>query len=163
MIKQIVPEDVCLECQGCCRFLEAESSWLPSLLNEEISALIQNPACKVIISDKKKIKPVFSQKNNNYLCYFLNPQENKCGIYPLRPLECQLYPFLINAYQEKVWLALDFNCPFAETHYETQEFIKYVEYLTGLLESVNFKKIFKDNPQIIQAYPNARNLREIII
>jgi len=163
MIKQIIPKETCLKCQGCCRFLEAESCWLPTLLNEEIALLSKDPACQKIISAKKKIKPVFSDKNNNYICHFLSPEDNKCKIYPFRPLECQLYPFLINYSQDRVWLAVDLNCPFVEPHLETELFRQYVQYLNGLFASVEFKKLLKENPQTIQVYPDARNLMEIII
>jgi len=163
VIKQFLPEGVCLKCKGCCRFLEAESVWLAGLLNEEVDILVKDHACKEIISAKKKIKPFFSTQSSTYICSFLAEQENKCKIYPLRPLECQLYPFLINYSQENVWLAVDFNCPFVADHLDTEEFKDYAKYLDDLLSSDEFKKIFKTNPQIIQSYPHVRNLTQIIL
>lgn len=163
MIKQILLESFCLECQGCCRFAQAESAWLPSLLDEEISSLLKDPACAGMISENKKIKAQFCSKSNNFICPFLSLDKNKCKIYLFRPLECQLYPFLINYSQERVWLAVDTNCPFVEANLESAEFMKYVQYLSGLFTSAAFKKILKVNPQIIQSYPNVRNLMEIIL
>jgi Fe-S-cluster containining protein len=91
----------------------------------------------------------------------LNLKDNKCKIYFFRPFECQLYPFLINRNAGKAFLAVDLKCPFVKQRLETKEFKEYTKNLSGILNSPSLIKILKNNPQIIQAYPEALNLREL--
>ncbi|MFA4842742.1 MAG: YkgJ family cysteine cluster protein, partial [Candidatus Omnitrophota bacterium] len=101
MIKQIIPQEVCLKCQGCCRFSEKDSVWSPSLLDEEAESLGQ-----------KKILLIASAAGNVFFCSFFEPEKNACKIYSRRPFECQLYPFLLKRKDKKTFLAVDPKCPF---------------------------------------------------
>ena len=158
-MEQLVTQDLCLKCRGCCRFKEADSIWAPSVLDEE-EKLIPTFA----ISSNKKIRVLpCAEKLNNFACSFLNAQDNKCNIYEGRPFECRLYPFLINRKENKFFLALDLNCPFVKENIGSECLKEYSERLAELLNSPRYKKCFKDNPQIIQAYPDAVNLLEINI
>lgn len=151
-INEIIPEEFCLKCDGCCRFAEANSAWFPHLLKAEE---------KKISKDKFRLVP--NKKENNFLCVFLHIDDNKCKIYKTRPFECRLYPFLLNRYGEsgKIFLAVDTNCPFVEENLKKPEFKKYTEYLTTLFNSLDFSKIIKNNPRIIQSYPDILNLVEL--
>lgn len=163
MIKQLVPEEVCLKCRGCCRFLSPDTQWAPGLLNQEIAALAKEtlPAC--LISSAKRIIPEYSQLGQNYLCPLLSEKDNQCKIYSFRPFECQLYPFIINRSQGKVFLAIDLNCSFVEENLKTQEFASYLEYLSAFLKAKEQKLQLKNNPHIIQAYPGVKNLFQLIL
>lgn len=159
MMEQVVTQGFCLKCRGCCRFNEADSIWSPTVLDEE-EKLIPTFA----ISSNKKIRALPSaEKINNFICSFLNSHDNKCNIYEERPFECRLYPFLINRKKNKVFLALDLNCPFVKDNSEAMDLKEYSAKLAELLNSPRYKKCFKDNPQIIQTYPGAVNLIEINI
>jgi len=159
MLKQLVPEDFCLKCRGCCRFKEPDSIWSPTLLYEEIKVI---PTFTISSSKKIRLAPS-AEKLNNFICPFLNFEGNLCNIYANRPFECQLYPFLINRERDKAFLALDLNCPFIKENLDSPTFKEYSRGLAKLFNSPQCKKLFKDNPQIIQAYPEAINLAEIII
>ena len=161
MIKQVVPQEVCLECRGCCRFSEQDSVWSPCLLNQETEELLKKNFPPSLISQEKKIRSVPSPTQNNFICSFFQPKDNKCAIYAFRPLECQLYPFLINHKDDKVFLALDLRCPFAEENLESQKFKEYIRYLTNFLNSPARIKILKNNLQIIQIYTDILNLAEL--
>ena len=159
MMKQLVTQDFCLKCRGCCRFKEADSVWAPTVLDEE-EKLIPTFA----ISSNKKIRALPSaEKINNFICSFLNSQDNKCNIYEGRPFECRLYPFIINRKENKAFLALDLNCPFVKENIDSEGLKEYSRELAELLNSPRYKICFKDNPRIIQAYPEAANLIEINI
>ncbi len=158
MIRQFVPEEVCLRCQGCCRFREAVSIWLPCFLNEEIDVLRRN---NLPCPQDKKIIPVFSKKEDIFFCPLSNRGENKCVIYGERFFDCQLYPFVINRKGKKTYLAADLNCDFIKINFKTFSFNKYVEYLLGLLNSETYRDLLKNNPQIIQLYPGVVNLAEL--
>ena len=151
-INEIIPEGFCLKCDGCCRFAEENSVWFPRLLKEEEKAI-----------PKDKFRPVPNKKEGNFLCAFLRTEDNKCKIYKSRPFECRLYPFLLarDAKTGKIFLAVGTNCPFARGNLKKAEFKKHTEHLTALFKSPDFLKFIKDNPQIIQSYPDALNLAEL--
>ena len=161
MIKQAIPKDYCLSCVGCCRFSEQDSVWLPCLLNEEIQELLKKNFPPSLISQDKNIHSLPNLAQNNFVCSFSQPKDNKCAIYAFRPFECQLYPFVINRKADKVFLALDLRCPFVKENLESQEFKEYIQYLTGFLNSPARIKVLKSNPQIIQIYEDVLNLAEL--
>jgi len=161
VIKQIIPQEYCLKCKGCCRFREMKSAWSPCLLDEEIQELLDKripPAC---ISSDKRLLPIPNPQEECFICPFLDVKENKCTIYGFRPFECQLYPFLINLRHGKVILTLDLNCPYVTGHLKESDFKKYTEYLIVLLNSPFQLRILKDNPQIIQAYEEVLDIVEL--
>jgi Fe-S-cluster containining protein len=50
------------------------------------------------------------KRNEQGLCKFLNEQ-NRCSIYADRPLECRLYPYILNYKNEEISLILHNGCP----------------------------------------------------
>lgn len=161
MIKQLIPNEVCLKCQGCCRFNTVNSAWLPCLLDEEIQDLLDKDMPSVSISANRKIYPLPNPQGEGFVCAFFAVQDNKCKIYDLRPFECQLYPFLITLRAKKVILTVDLNCPYVRENLKNREFKEYTDYLIGFLNSPAQLKILKDNPQIIQAYEEALEVMEL--
>lgn len=163
-IKQIIPQEFCLTCRNCCRFKEDNSAWLPCLLEEEILELLDKDGIpSVYLTLDKKIKPIPNPNKEGFICAFLNPENNKCRAYQLRPFECQLYPFLINLRNNKVLLSLDLNCPYVERNINTPEFQDYIKYLTAFLNEPAQLQILKDNPQLIQAYEEVAKIVELDI
>lgn len=161
MIKQFVPQDFCLKCQGCCRFKEASSVWSPCLLDEEIQELLDKNSAFASLSADRRIQPIPNLKQDGFICPFLNIEDNKCKIYDLRPFECQLYPFLISIRDKKVLLTLDLNCPYAQENLNSGAFKDCADYLSTFLNSAKQKNILKNNPQIIQAYEQVLDVIEL--
>ena len=161
MIKQFVPENVCLKCQGCCRFKELDSAWGPCLLEEDIQELIDKNVPPAYINMQKKLRLIPDAKGEGFICPFFEEKANRCKVYGFRPFECQLYPFLINLRKKKVILTVDINCPYISEKIKTQEFKEYVEYLTAHLNAPEQLELLKDNPQIIQAYEDVLDLVEL--
>lgn len=162
MIKQFVPQEFCLKCRGCCRFREANSVWSPCLLDEEIQELADKegvPAASISVD--RRIQPVVNPDGDGFICPFLGSADNQCRIYNLRPFECQLYPFLINLRKEKVLLTVDLNCLYVYEKIDTPLAKEYIIYLTAYLNSPKMLKVLKDNPQIIQAYEEVREIAEL--
>jgi hypothetical protein len=162
MIKQFVPEDVCLKCQGCCRFRDADSVWSPCLLDEEIINLIDKegiPAASLSIDRKLQLVP--NPSKEGFLCPFLSGLDNKCKIYNLRPFECQLYPFLLTLRGKRALLTVDLNCPYINKNLNTPEFKEYAKYLTEYLNSPLLVRMLKENPQILQAYDDVQEVVEL--
>ena len=162
MIKQFVPSEFCIKCRGCCRFKEAGSVWSPCLLDEEIQDLLDKPGIPAAsISIDRRIQPIANPNGVDFLCPFLETLENKCKIYDSRPFECQLYPFLINLRKDKVLLTVDLNCPYVYEQINSQQSKEYIVYLTQYLNSASLLSMLKDNPQIIQAYEEVREVAEL--
>ena len=161
MIKQFVPSEVCLKCRGCCRFKEIDSVWSPYLLDEEIQDLLDKKIPSAFISLNKKLLPVPNPQGAGFICPFLEVKDNQCKIYEFRPLECQLYPFLISLRSRKVILTLDLNCPYVQEHLKDDEFKIYTDYLAAFLNSSAQVRILKDNPQILQAYEEVSDVIEL--
>ncbi|MFH0858568.1 MAG: YkgJ family cysteine cluster protein [Candidatus Omnitrophota bacterium] len=164
MIRQFVPESACLKCAGCCRFKEADSVWLPCLLNEEAQELADREGIPAVsISIDKKIQPKPNPGGEGFVCAFLGCKDNKCGVYRFRPFECQLYPFLINLRNKRVLLTVDLNCPYIKDHLNSKELNEYIDYLVSFLNSSAQIKILKNNPQLLQAYEEVSEIVELKI
>ena len=155
-IKQFTTKVTCLNCQGCCRFLKENSIWQPSLTLQEVQSLPQEN----IIFDSKKIK-VVSGEENSYKCVFLNTKNNKCLIYDKRPLECRLYPFLINKTKEGIFLSIDLKCPFLKDKLDNKEYKDYVNYLISFLSLPAISFAIKQNPQIFTDYSEEENIKNL--
>lgn len=178
MIKQFVPEEACLNCQGCCRFTQQDSAWVPALLNEEIELFLNQGVTQAIITPRKKLKIIPFPRQKIYLCPLFKYEDNKCKIYQRRPLECQLYPFLlcakdtpgnVNLQQNnggsgrirKIYLAVDSNCPYCKEKESAPEFKEYTRYLISLLQNPPYAGLLRSNPHIIQSYTEVSEIQEI--
>ncbi len=157
-LKQFVPESVCLACDGCCRYPKKETIWAPLFLYDEIVELTQAnivPSCLFAHPDihgKRAARIDLIEHKDLFICPCFEPQENKCKIYPHRPFECQLYPFLVARKGEQAFLAVDEKCPYVRESMETKAAQDYVQYLTGFLGSEDFIRLAKNNPETVQAY-----------
>lgn len=171
MIAQFVKNSFCLEnCQLCCRFSQPESIWSPSLLDSEIQELSRQGVPPSLITGHKKIRLASLGEDSPdlpthvgaiFVCPFLGRQNNKCKIYTQRPLECELYPFLLNFRDKKIYLSVDPGCPYMKDNLESEEFKNYSQYLYKILNQATFLKTLKDNPQLIQVYEDALDLFEL--
>jgi Fe-S-cluster containining protein len=147
-VKQLIPQDFCLQCRGCCRFSQQQSIWQPHLLEEEKKAL-------------GEIIVVASPEENNFICSNLGRADNKCKIYGRRPFECQLYPFLFDRKNNKVFLALDLNCAFARESSKDRKFKEYARSLAELVQGKDYLDMLKNNPLLAQEYEGVIDLIEI--
>jgi len=151
-IKQYVPGDFCLSCLRCCRYNCSPSIWAANLLKEEKRKL-----------SLQKIELIPYQAS--YICCFLDPGSNFCQIYTQRPLECRLYPFLLNRCERKVYLSLDLNCPGTQNRLNSKAFEKYLHYLIGYFKKPSILITLKGNRHAFSAYPAGEvlNLAELDI
>ena len=131
-------------------------------MDEEVQELADKegvPAASISIDGR--LQPIANPDGEGFICPFLGSADNQCRIYNLRPFECQLYPFLINLRKEKVLLTVDLNCPYVYEKIDTPLAKEYIIYLTAYLNSPKMLKVLKDNPQIIQAYEEVREIAEL--
>lgn len=153
-VQQIIPEGFCLSCQGCCRFADAKTPWAVHLSREEQQELGIQDAVLPSAAD-----PVTGQ----YVCSYFAAGQARCTIYYKRPLECRLYPFVVNRQGGSVFLALDLNCPYAKAQYETQAMRDFISRLAAICNSSLFVQALKENPWLIQQYPDVLNISAITI
>ena len=120
-IKQFVPSEACLACQGCCRFHEEDSFWRPRVVPTEIPSGKDWPMDK----DCLRTRP----HEGIFICSFLVSKDNTCEVYAERPFECRLYPFIISSNAAGTALFAHLSCPYLQEKYGTDEFKEYKDYL----------------------------------
>src|ERR1700685_2495848 len=94
LLKQFVPSEVCLKCDGCCRYKSADSIWRPKLGADDRENLAALITASDVLDDQDYVKTI--QNCGKHFCQFLNQADNTCGIYTKRPFECSFYPFIIS-------------------------------------------------------------------
>ena len=152
--RQFVPSEICLSCDGCCRFREEKSEWRPRVAMEE----------KVPAFFLKDNNQIYSRQNvdiDNYLrvsscqgaclCGFLK-NDNHCAIYDQRPFECGLYPFLITRDESGVAVSAHLSCPYLQEKYGTSEFEEYAAYLKETFATNKMAVFLKRNADIAGEY-----------
>lgn len=126
-VKQFIPQEICLKCDGCCRFNEKDTPWAP--YKREVVA-----------------------HDDYFICSSFEASTHKCRNYDARFLDCRIYPFLLQAQGGKVYLSVDLNCPYVSQKINTEEFRSYASCLKDFLSTDEAKKILRDNPGLICRY-----------
>ena len=139
-LNQIIPSEVCFSCDVCCRFLEADSPLAPIFTEAETEKVIAHGADPALFrpqADEKSAQIQLKPHKNFYICPFFDPETSHCTIYPIRPLDCQLYPFALMFSEDgsEVVLGVDTLCPFGETHLETEAFQQQIRHVIDYVES----------------------------
>lgn len=137
---QIIPTEVCLSCDVCCRFLEADSPLAPIFTETEMEKVVAHGADSTLFrpqADRKSAQIQLKPHRDFYICPFFEPETSHCTIYPIRPLDCQLYPFALMFSEDgsKVVLGVDTLCPFSEENLETQAFQQHIQHVIDYVES----------------------------
>lgn len=144
-IRQYVPKGLCLTCLGCCRYNCNSSVWAPVLLAEEKQLL--NLHRLTLVAHRQ-----------TYTCCFLDPKSNSCQIYTQRPLECRLYPFLLNRRGKKIYLGLDLKCPYTSDKINSKGFKRHFNYLMRYLKRPLVSTTIIKNLQSLPSYPKGEVL-----
>ncbi len=164
-LKQFVPSEVCMSCDGCCRFKEADSTWRPKMTGGEIKAAKQSDLFfKIFTKDKvdstERIKTVSCE--GQHFCTFLDQKTNACRVYDQRPFECRLYPFVLTKKENKTVVMTHHHCPYIQQKRQTQEFKDYTKYLEGFLKSKDVANFVKQNSGVWEEYPDDQDQLEYL-
>lgn len=104
------PQEFCLACQGCCRFQDSRSPWRPKIYaKEECFSRDQGP----LNADQEGYLRTRCVQGV-WLCDHLDARTNHCQVYPWRPFECALYPFLLVRNKDAIAVALHLACPYVQ-------------------------------------------------
>ncbi len=153
-LQQIVPSNSCLSCDVCCRFPDRDSFLAPIFTHSEVQHAIGNAADRSLFQpsgDGRSSRAKLQSHGEIYICPFFDPNSNGCQIYTHRPLDCRIYPFALmyNEDETEVVLGVDTICPFAETHFETESFQRYINHIVVYVESDMTTKIIVENRALI--------------
>jgi Fe-S-cluster containining protein len=167
-LKPFVPSEVCLKCSGCCRFAEARSTWGPFFLFDEIRQLTEAnivPSCLFTHPDAVAGKGAWinlTQEDGHFFCPCLDVDRHTCRIYPHRPFDCRLYPFLLVREGTRILLAVDEKCPYVQEQGGSPAFSGHAATLTRLFCGPEGVAFLRAHPDIIQDYPSEyRVLQEL--
>lgn len=160
-LKDFVPSDVCLACDGCCRFQEKTSVWRPKIALEEIDSPEKKEIFSADAVDKyHQLTTVCS--GDHHFCRFLDRKTNECTIYSLRPFECALYPFILSREDNRPAIFVHHHCPFVQEKRGNQEFADYVVYLKSFFQTQNAQGFLERNTILISQYPATKEELEFL-
>ena len=147
-LKKFVPSSVCLKCEGCCRFSDAQSLWRPLVTEQEAQRLAADPH-EILFQGRLKT----ITRGETPHCCFLDHQTNACTVYSRRPFECRLYPFILRQDNRGPHLAVHLLCPFVEKNRRSPDFEAYLDYLKEFFGRAEIRGFLKRNPRFFGAYP----------
>ncbi|MBI5775765.1 MAG: DUF2156 domain-containing protein [Nitrospirae bacterium] len=149
---QLVPSRVCLQCDVCCRFPEAESFLRPYFTAEEIQRAVARGINPAHFPDPNgsQVSVVPNPSGEGYLCPAFDPATSHCRIYDDRPLDCQIYPLAVmwNDDRSQVVLGWDTKCPFMRDAVPS-EILAYARTITAMLEREDMLSTVASNPRFI--------------
>ncbi len=139
-LKQILPQELCLNCEVCCRFPAKVSPLTPFFCEDEVRKTKELGASFLSLPHLGKLRGLkinLSRYKDNYACPFFSPENNRCSIYETRPFDCRLYPFILTYNQEynRAILVADPKCPFISENLRDESTKEYVKYLIDFLKS----------------------------
>lgn len=151
---QIIPTEVCLSCDVCCRFLDKDSPLAPIFTENETGRLISKGIDRTLFQHQKDGKSnqiALILHEDYYICPFFEPETHHCKIYASRPLDCRLYPFTIMLSQDRnsVVLGVDMLCPYSEEHYELDSFQQHLKHVIDYVESEDVRSQILENWSLI--------------
>ncbi len=154
---QIIPSEVCFSCDVCCRFLEVDSPLAPIFTETERQKAIAHgtdPSLFRPQADASSAQIQLKPHKDFYICPFFEPETSHCIIYPIRPLDCQLYPFALMFSEDgsEVVLGVDTLCPFGEEHLETEAFQQHIHDVIDYVESEAVIALITENWSLIGDY-----------
>ena len=156
-LPQLVPSRVCLSCEVCCRFPEADSFLRPYFTAEEIGRAVAAGVEAAHFSDRAgcQVSLVPNSHGEGYHCPAFDPATSHCRIYHVRPLDCQIYPFAVmwDADHSRAVLGWDTKCPFMRDQVETgngpADIQAYADRIAALVEGDDSLERFATNPPLI--------------
>ncbi len=151
-LPQLVPDSTCLRCDVCCRFPEADSFLRPYFTRQEIADAVMHGVSDSCFPNKSgtQVNLVKSSTSEGYLCPAFDVGSGRCGIYDVRPLDCQLYPLALmwDASGQEVLLGWDTKCPFMRE--ESSVAIRtYADHMASFLESDALMERIVAHPRLI--------------
>ena len=152
-LPQIVPSELCLTCDVCCRFPERESFLRPFFTAEEIEQAVAHGAAPEHFPDPGggRIRLMPHPHGEGYLCPCFDRVTQHCAIYPVRPLDCRLYPIALMRDREghDLIMGLDTKCPYVRDSANASRLRDYVERVGREMERPALRDVLAGYPDLI--------------
>ena len=150
---QIVPSDLCLQCDVCCRFSERESFLRPYFTAEERARAIARgvPEDRFPSPAGGRIRLVPHPQGDGFICPCFDPATQHCVIYAERPFDCRLYPVSLMRDEEgrSVVMGLDLKCPYVQDEHHAVRLAEYVRRIAGLLKTQPVRGLLARHPDLV--------------
>lgn len=146
MIKQFVPSEVCLKCDGCCRFDLPTSPWRPKVGESEAMAHETDQ------DGYLTTKPL----NERHQCRFFKADDFTCTAYQQRPFECSLYPFVLSKEDNEIKCYVHLACPYVQDNLDSARLRRYKIYLEDWFSSKSVKAWLEENTRMLHDYRHAQ-------
>jgi Fe-S-cluster containining protein len=165
-LPQIVPSDVCLRCDVCCRFPERESFLRPYFTAQERERAIAAGLEADLLPESAggKIRLIPHPTGDGHICPAFDPATQYCRIYSVRPLDCRLYPLALMRDEEgrgRV-LGLDNKCPYVQDAAHEPQLMDYARRMASRLAEPSVSRVLAANPGLINPYQDdVRGIAEV--
>ncbi len=153
-LQPFVPQEWCLTCRRCCRFADPQDAQTPAFSADEVGRAIASGASVEWFQPSpqppSRTVRLTPHPCGGAQCPALEPGRHHCRIYPARPLDCQLYPFVVtrDAAGQRLLLAADTKCPYIQQLGPGRAVRDYGAYLLRLLEAPAGQRVLADNPAL---------------
>jgi len=155
-LKQIVPSNVCLQCEGCCRFESDTTEWRPLVCQEERVRAVNEELTDVPLSartiDARGYLHATRCTDTCFPCQYFSMKDYSCVVYGRRPFECALYPFVFYRKGEERWLSVHLPCPYVRDRIHTDEFQGHVRFMREWLSGPGVQQFLRRNPSLFHEY-----------
>jgi len=152
-IPQIVPPSWCMSCDVCCHFPEEDSFLAPYFTRDEIDKALKEGLSRELFKNPEGCKIQLVPFGEGFICPAYDPHTSRCRIYPIRPLDCKLYPFALmeDIRGESIILGVDEKCPFIMESREESWIRDRATTLARIIEGELFP-ILLENRELIGPY-----------
>lgn len=151
-LPQLVSGSTCFRCDVCCRFPESDSFLRPYFTRDEITEAVAQGIPELSFPDHSgsQINLVANPRDEGYLCPAFDAESGHCGIYDVRPFDCQLYPLALmwDESGQEVLLGWDTKCPFMREAVP-HSIHQHAESVTALLSAEAMLDKIIANPRLI--------------
>lgn len=155
-LPQIVPSDVCLRCDVCCRFPERESFLRPYFTAQERERAIAAGLAPDLLPDPTggRITLVPHPTDDGYICPAFDPTTHYCRIYSARPLDCRIYPLALMRDEDGqgTLLGLDTKCPYVQDAAQEARLLAYARRVGDLFQEPALHTVLSSNPELVNRF-----------
>ncbi|HET9869591.1 MAG TPA: YkgJ family cysteine cluster protein [bacterium] len=150
-LPQLVPSEVCLECPVCCRFPEKQASLSPFFFPEERAQAEARGEGPGAFRRPGASKAELVECGHGFACTFFDPGDHTCRIYPVRPLDCSMYPAAVMWSQDRrqVLMGVDTKCPALGRPDVAARLDHYLDWIQRYLESADVSPSLLRHPEWI--------------
>lgn len=132
--------NICLTtCRACCKFRKDELYFAPKVTKEEISHIKSSGLYKSIFvpfNNSKKVFQIILKPSklfkDIYVCPYLDEKIHMCGVYKMRPFDCDFWPFILMFDEKKENILI--------AHYD-----KNICKITDIMSKIKFKNYLKSS------------------